>query len=82
MKTKFINWIKWKIAGEELEELYRIKVRAEEVNVWCSHLHTVREASSYILKGEESYPYQCFGYHGSIEDFRRYIEKISKEKKL
>jgi hypothetical protein len=76
MKSKIINWLKWKLAKEELTELYLIKRRASEAKVWCSHIPLVAKTANYI-EDPKSYEYQCFGVHGSIEDFRRYIEKDS-----
>ena len=33
MKSRIIHWLKWKLAKEELTELYLIKRRASEVKV-------------------------------------------------
>ncbi|CAH9014871.1 conserved hypothetical protein [Vibrio phage 424E50-1] len=72
------NWLKFKLAGEELRELYYLQRRTEELRVWCSH-NKIATTSARYLQDPTSYPYQCRGYHGSIEDFRAYLDKISKE---
>ncbi len=71
------NYIKYKLAGEELKELALIKRRASEVKIWCSHLPSVSYAAEYI-ENPTKYPYHSLGYHGSIADFRRFIEKVDK----
>ncbi|CAL9971825.1 hypothetical protein VPHF99_0166 [Vibrio phage F99] len=78
MKTKILNWLKWELAGEELHELQQMQCRATEVAIWLSHNKVSSKTADYILK-PHTYPYQALGVHGSIEDFRRYIEKISKD---
>ncbi len=75
MITQFKTWLKFKLAGEELQELYCLRRRTEELKVWCSH-NKVASDSAKWLQEPTSYPYQCKGYHGSIEDFRAYLDKI------
>ncbi len=79
MYKRIMNWLKWKLAGEELKEFYAMKRRSKEVEVWCSGTKLVSVTAKYI-NSPKSYPYQAFGCHGSIEDFRRYVEKLGEER--
>lgn len=58
---RIMNWLKWKLAGEELKEFYAMKKRSEDVEVWCSGTKLVSVTAKYI-NPPESYPYQAFGY--------------------
>lgn len=75
MYWKIRNWLKWKLAGDELKEFYEMKKRAKDVEVWCSHVTLVSETAKHI-NDPRDYPYQALGVHGSIGDFRRYVEKL------
>lgn len=78
MIRKFLNWLKWKVAGDELTEFYSMKQRAKDVEVWCSHVYLASETAKYI-NDKENYPYQALGYHGSISDFRKYVESLEEK---
>jgi hypothetical protein len=75
MYLRIKNWLKWKLAGDELKEFYAMKQRAKDVEVWCSHVTLVSETAKYI-NNPKDYPYQCFGPRGAIDDFRKYVEKL------
>lgn len=74
---RFLNWFKWKLAKDELTEFYSMKQRAKDVEVWCSHVEIASESARYI-NNPQQYPYQALGSHGSISDFRKYIEGLDK----
>ncbi len=67
------NWLRIKLCGEELLELANLKRKVSDMKVWCSHIPVARECGRW-LEDSKSYPSQCRGSHGSIEDFRVYLE--------
>ncbi|MCP3684353.1 MAG: hypothetical protein GY861_16875 [bacterium] len=71
------TWIAYKVAGDELRELVTLKRNIDDLKVWCSHNKDVSVAAEW-LQHPTKYPYQSFGCHGSIEDFRRYLDKLDK----
>lgn len=79
MEKKFIEWLKWRICGKELTQLWLIKQRANDVKVWCSEFKSVSKAAEYILTPNK-YDYQAKGCYTGIEDFREYIRKLEKSK--
>ena len=68
----FMNWLKWKVAGDELNELQRLKTRIITVRDWCSEFEDVRATTKYLLDNKD-YPQQFCGAFGSITDFREYL---------
>lgn len=72
---KFINWLKWKLAGDEISELCHLKRRTREVAVWCSPDKKAIAISDYLLNCKD-YPYQSKGAHGDIADFRGYLKTL------
>lgn len=76
----FMNWLKWKVAGDELNELHRIKTRIITVRDWCSEFEDVRATTKYLLDNND-YPRQFCGAFGSITDFREYL-RSDKTKKV
>ena len=50
--TVIKNWIKWKVAGDELDELWRIKNRAGEVKFWMSMYKDTSLCADFILGGQ------------------------------
>jgi len=69
------NKIKMLICGDEIDELWRLKQRISDVGVWCSSDKKAVAISEYLLD-QTKYPSQLRGAHGSIEDFRSYLDKI------
>lgn len=76
LRAKFVNWLKWKVAEKELNELARLKLHIRTVGDWNSHIDVARATAEYI-RDPFSYPRQFMGAHGSIEDFRAYLEKLA-----
>ena len=72
------NWLKWKIAGKEMDELARLKLRINELQVWCGYDFPAIDAAGKWLKDIHDYPCQFKGQHGSICDFREYLRKEHK----
>ena len=72
------TWVAWKVAKEELTELTLLKRDINDLKVWCSHNRDVSAAALW-LEDKTSYPRQYAGCHGSIEDVRRYLDKLDKE---
>ncbi|UVD32152.1 hypothetical protein [Vibrio phage phiKT1028] len=75
---KFFNFLVWwckeKLAGKELKELETLKLRLNDLETWCSYDPSVSAGARWV-KDPNSYPSQCHGPHGSIEDFRRYLSE-------
>lgn len=76
MKSRFVNWFKWKVAGDELHELWLLKQRINDLEVWCSGIPQVTKSASW-LKDIHSYPCQFSGAYGSIDDFREYLRSLT-----
>lgn len=72
---KFRHYLKYKLAGDELYELYCLKRRIRAVGVWNSHDAKAKAVSAYLLD-IHNYPCQFKGAHGSIEDFREYYKTL------
>lgn len=72
---KFIDWLRYKLAGNELEELWRLKHRVREVGTWCSYDKKVVAISKYLIDMHD-YPCQSRGAYGSIDDFREYLKTL------
>lgn len=68
----FMNWLKWKVAGDELDELQRLKTHIITVRDWCSEFEDVRATTKYLLDNNEYHSEFC-GAFGSITDFREYL---------
>ncbi|ADX88043.1 hypothetical protein [Vibrio phage JSF13] len=75
MFNKFKYWLKWKIAADELHELWILKQRIKEVGVWCSPDKKAIAISKFLLDTHD-YPNQCIGTYGSIDDFREYLKTL------
>lgn len=72
------NYLKHKLAGDELRELQILKLRINDLKVWCSANKDVSAAAQW-LEDPTSYPLQYKGCHGSIEDIREYLRKLDAE---
>lgn len=70
-----IERLKWKLAGDELDELWRLKHRVREVGTWCSHDKKAVAISKYLLDTHD-YTWQLRGAYGSINDFREYLKTL------
>lgn len=47
------EWLKWKLAGDELLELRQIKMDAEDVSTWCNYEYPVAgEVVRYLIPDE------------------------------
>lgn len=45
----FMNWLKWKVAGDELEELYTLRTRVIKIIDWIQEFEDIRVAAKYLL---------------------------------
>ena len=77
MLTGFKHWLKWKLAGDELRELYFLNLQVNELGVWCSYDKKAVAIAKW-LKDIHDYPCQCRGAYGSIDDFREYLKTLDK----
>lgn len=76
MINKIKEYLKWKLAGDELRELHFLKMDIELLKVYTSHIKVASEAARW-LQNRRDYPCQFAAAHGSIEDFRIYLLKLS-----
>lgn len=82
MRSRIYNpFLSRKLTKDKLRELENVRHRASEVKVWLSHNNIASVVAAYI-ENPESYPCQLQGAHGSIEDFRAYINSLSKEQEV
>ncbi len=72
------KYLKQKLAGDELKELQILKLRINDLKVWCSANNDVSAAAEW-LENPTSYPLQYKGCHGSIVDIREYLRKLDEE---
>lgn len=75
MFDKIINYLKWKLAGDELDELWLLKQRIREVGCWCSPDEKAIAISKWLIDMHD-YPRQSRAAYGSIDDFREYLKTL------
>lgn len=73
--AKFKHYLKYSLAGDELHELHRLKLRILDVRVWNSQDVKAKAITDYLLD-THNYPFQSVGARGSIEDFREYYKML------
>lgn len=77
---RLVIWLKWVVAGKELEEAAKLKIRIRELEQWCGHEFPALDAGTKWLLDWDDYPGQFKGPKGDISDFREYLRKEFKPK--
>lgn len=76
MINRIKEYVKWKLAGDELKELHYLKMDIELLKVYASHIKIVSVAARW-LQDKKDYPCQFQAAHGSIDDFRAYLMRLN-----